>query len=460
MFPLGAPSLAFAPLRFRPHGVGNWSGHLSFAVDLITSLKPNLLVELGTYYGESYFAFCQAIHEQKLQCTAYAVDTWHGDLHLGKYGESVYNEVALWNEQHYGGWSTLLRMPFDNAADRFAPESIDLLHLDGLHTYEAVRRDFEKWFPKVRTGGVILLHDIVERHLDFGVWKVWEELRQTYPSFEFHHSSGLGIILKRGDPPATGVGSLMFASDPALADSLRKYYLMCAEAMAFRQAQNGAQEQDVVTQLFWRNRGESFSEDQSVTVLHPIASRPTRVELEIPAVGSALCEFRLDLANQPMLLRFYGIKALDVTGAEVWRLHVESDEELHFSDMLLTVDETGDGGVVSVTGTDCSLLLPADPDLLERLAGGGVLRIEIRILEIDEYTRLVTECHQRTLAARDCKLSLMRADKESELRVRETELAGIRRHLDEIETSRIWRVVKPLRSLKLNVRPQPNATQH
>jgi MMP 1-O-methyltransferase len=38
---------------------------------------------------------------------------------------------------------------------------IDLLFLDGDHSYEAVRRDFRDWAPKVRAGGVLCMHDVV-----------------------------------------------------------------------------------------------------------------------------------------------------------------------------------------------------------------------------------------------------------------------------------------------------------
>ncbi len=38
-------------------------------------------------------------------------------------------------------------------------ESIDFIFIDADHRYEAVRKDWHDWFPKVRAGGVIALHD-------------------------------------------------------------------------------------------------------------------------------------------------------------------------------------------------------------------------------------------------------------------------------------------------------------
>ena len=54
---------------------------------------------------------------------------------------------------------------------------------------------FKKWLSKVTDDGVILFHDITETKGDFGVYKLWEELKIKYVTFEFSHSHGLGILL-------------------------------------------------------------------------------------------------------------------------------------------------------------------------------------------------------------------------------------------------------------------------
>ena len=171
-----------------------WMGHLPFAKFLIETLQPGLFVELGTHTGNSYFAFCQSAVECNLNSRFYAVDTWKGDEHSERYDDIVFEKVQAHNQVHYSNLSTLKRMRFDDALDDFDDLTIDLLHIDGFHTYEAVSHDFNTWLPKVKEDGVILFHDICEHRKDFGVWKLWGELKQQYPTMEFHHSHGLGVL--------------------------------------------------------------------------------------------------------------------------------------------------------------------------------------------------------------------------------------------------------------------------
>ncbi|MFU8787390.1 MAG: class I SAM-dependent methyltransferase [Methylobacter sp.] len=172
-----------------------WIGHLPFAAWVIKEVKPNVFVELGTHTGNSYFSFCQAADENGIPTKCYAVDTWQGDEHAGLYDDAVFAQVNRYHQEHYAAFSRLLRMTFDEAVTYFADKSIDLLHIDGLHTYEAVRHDFETWLPKLAPGAIVLFHDTNVRERDFGVWRLWEELQAAYPNnLEFMHSNGMGVL--------------------------------------------------------------------------------------------------------------------------------------------------------------------------------------------------------------------------------------------------------------------------
>ncbi len=178
------------PLLYQPAhetSVSAWKGHRGFAQRLIRTLQPEVFVELGVHAGDSYFTIVETMRGGK----AYGVDTWTGDEHAGFYDAGIWKMVQGVNRQYPN--SALLRMPFDTAAS-LVQDDISLLHIDGLHTYEAVKHDFETWEPKVTD--VILLHDIcVPENPDFGVWKLWEEIKNDM-CVEFHHCHGLAVLCK------------------------------------------------------------------------------------------------------------------------------------------------------------------------------------------------------------------------------------------------------------------------
>lgn len=171
-----------------------WTAHVPFAMYLIDLLRPAALVELGTRNGVSYSGFCQAVQELGLASSCMAVDSWRGDPHTGAYGLTVLSELRRHHDPLYGAFSRLNQSTFDEAAAGVPDASVDLLHIDGFHTYEAVSHDYHTWLPKVSNRGVVLLHDIAEHGRGFGVWKLWDELSSRHPSFAFHHGHGLGVL--------------------------------------------------------------------------------------------------------------------------------------------------------------------------------------------------------------------------------------------------------------------------
>lgn len=172
-----------------------WWMHVPFAHWVVAACKPKLFVELGTHTGVSYAAFCEAVRTSKCGARCYAIDTWEGDAHSGNYDHHVYDGLKNFNDDRYSGFSELIRSTFDDALKYFEDGTVDLLHIDGFHTYEAVKHDFDTWLPKLSNSGVVIFHDTNVKHDDFGVYKFFGELQTRYPSFEFSHGFGLGIII-------------------------------------------------------------------------------------------------------------------------------------------------------------------------------------------------------------------------------------------------------------------------
>lgn len=227
-----------AAAAFSPKSLENPTpsvGHLPFAAWLIQQLAPKILVELGAHSGNSYLTFCQSVAESGCATTCYAVDTWQGDGRAGPYDVAAFNTIHAHNQEHYAGFSQLLRMTFDDAVTCFADESVGLLHLNGLHTYAAVRHDFESWLPKLAPGAVVLLHATNVRERNVGVWKFWEELQARYPNhLEFVHAHGLGVLQLNPAPDAKKLAWLQ--PDSPEQHSLRTYFA----ALGSRQIERGA----------------------------------------------------------------------------------------------------------------------------------------------------------------------------------------------------------------------------
>jgi hypothetical protein len=71
----------------------------------------------------------------------YVVDTWKGNEHEGNYDGKVFNQLTKYHNEHYAGFSNLMCMTFYEANTYFSERSIDLLHIDGFHTYGIVEHD-------------------------------------------------------------------------------------------------------------------------------------------------------------------------------------------------------------------------------------------------------------------------------------------------------------------------------
>ena len=191
----GAPWISETSYWMPRHLVASaWHEHSPFASWLVDAIRPDSIVELGTHNGFSYFVFCEAVARLGLSTRTFALDSWKGDDQAGFYEEDVFANVTSINADEYAEFSTLLRGYFDDSLGSIADGSVDLLHIDGRHGYDDIHHDFEAWLPKLSERGVVIFHDTAEHQDGFGVWQFWAEVSGQYPSFEFMHNHGLGVL--------------------------------------------------------------------------------------------------------------------------------------------------------------------------------------------------------------------------------------------------------------------------
>jgi hypothetical protein len=318
VFPVEIVELPSQQFRPRVYGLGAWTDNLHFAYDAVAALRPKLLVELGTDRGESYFSFCQSVAENRTATRCFAVDTWRGDEHAGGYDETTFAEVSEHNAAHYAEFSTLLRCTFDEALDQFAPDTIDLLHLDGLHTEAAVRHDVESWLPKIRPGGILLMHDISVRTRQFGVWKVWEELRTRGRSYAFTAGPGLGVWQKPPQAPLAEPLAALLGDSVESAAAVEAFYSRRARELQEQighqwrdgTIRNTAAARQTTVQVFHTNDGAHREEDSVVArVGH---NDWKNVSLRLPP-GAGAAPLRVDFFSA---LTMIDIARLTVTAGE------------------------------------------------------------------------------------------------------------------------------------------------
>ncbi len=84
-----------------------WVQHIPFAFALVDLLRPRTIVELGTYTGDSYCGWCQAVDMLQLPARCCAIDTWAGDAQTGGYSPAVLEALRAYHDPLYGAFSRL-----------------------------------------------------------------------------------------------------------------------------------------------------------------------------------------------------------------------------------------------------------------------------------------------------------------------------------------------------------------
>ncbi|MBD3303775.1 class I SAM-dependent methyltransferase [Candidatus Woesearchaeota archaeon] len=161
------------------------------------------VVEIGTAAGGTFYVLCQcAPNDAKIVSIDLPGGAFGGGYELedtrlfrryGKLGQKLF---FMREDSHDENTKTVLMSHLDD-------KPIDVLFIDGDHSYEGVKKDFELYEPVVAKGGIIIFHDICKHATapECQVDRFWNEIKDKYEHKEIidpddDEWGGMGILIK------------------------------------------------------------------------------------------------------------------------------------------------------------------------------------------------------------------------------------------------------------------------
>jgi cephalosporin hydroxylase len=160
-------------------------------LELLAERRPKVVVEIGTASGGHLYSLCQVADPSALLVSI--------DFPGGDYGRSPSNtDCKLYatfgsprQRLEFIRQSSMRQDTLTNLKKMLGDREVDLLYLDGDHTYAGVKSDYERYEPLVAADGIIALHDIWEIPEEVPYWKLaqeaaiyWQELSSRVSSRE------------------------------------------------------------------------------------------------------------------------------------------------------------------------------------------------------------------------------------------------------------------------------------
>ncbi|MBB4198053.1 hypothetical protein GGD83_001846 [Rhodoblastus sphagnicola] len=189
----------------------DWAVFAPILFALFAIARPRRFVNLGVNDGASLLTACRAAERFKIGTQCIAVDTWAhpggGDDQSSQFEHFTRNLEEKYPRQHF------IRAMFSEAVECFDDMSIDVLLIDAWADYDSAREQLELWLPKLSDVGIVLLRGTKAVREECGIWRLWTELKQKYPTVSFDHEDGLGVLYVGGSPSATAALMEMLGKD-------------------------------------------------------------------------------------------------------------------------------------------------------------------------------------------------------------------------------------------------------
>jgi predicted O-methyltransferase YrrM len=197
----GVPGLVDFVIGNHFFSASQVASELTALGEILAARRPERALEIGTARGGTLFFLTRLAAPQ---ATIISVDLPGGKLAGG------YSRTRAWLYKRFARRTQRLQLLQGDSHRRdmlgrvkaaLRGQELDYLFIDGDHTYEGVKQDFELYAPLVRKGGVIALHDIAEHPATAGceVSRFWTQIKSQHRHAEIikdrqQRGYGIGVL--------------------------------------------------------------------------------------------------------------------------------------------------------------------------------------------------------------------------------------------------------------------------
>ena len=160
------------------------------------SKNAKCCVEIGVFEGVNTVIIAESMDPEGM---LYGIDPFF----KGRLGVSYHELITRRSIAKSKSGKRIKLLPvFSYDAVHDVPDQIDFIFIDGDHSYEGIKRDWEDWSEKIRPGGVIALHDTSVPDHDssisqLGSFKFYNEIINSDPRFKTVRTvDSLNILIK------------------------------------------------------------------------------------------------------------------------------------------------------------------------------------------------------------------------------------------------------------------------
>ncbi|MCE8424194.1 MAG: class I SAM-dependent methyltransferase [Candidatus Methanoperedens sp.] len=187
-------NFAFANRLIEPMQL---KGEIIPFLNLLQKYEIKKFLEIGTANGGTLFMILRAISAQAKIVSI--------DLHYNKIWGII--DSPLYKSFKKDRFQKIILLKSDThlpntkeTVDSILDGNVDLLFIDGDHSYEGVKQDFKMYGSLVKNGGLIAFHDIVKHHDECKVHEFWSEIKHNYNYIEYIDNPnqgccGIGVLL-------------------------------------------------------------------------------------------------------------------------------------------------------------------------------------------------------------------------------------------------------------------------